>query len=246
MAKQTEKRVPERIPGRTIKPASTAIGASPIGTGPIGTNQVVEWLQTRIRRGLLTPGQRLVEADITRATGAGRSHVREALKKLEAESIVVIEEFRGASVKRYSRDDVRQIYQIRMALEGLAAANFAAADNSQAKAQLVRLQNELDKHEKGVNHEQFALANDTWHAFIVDQADNAYLKQLLDRLRIPIYWLLHRSFFNRARLDTSNIGHRAITKAIVAGKSKEAERLMRDHLAEGLKALTAVDTDLFD
>jgi DNA-binding GntR family transcriptional regulator len=212
----------------------------------VGTRDVVDWLRSRIRRGLLTPGQRLVEADITRETGAARSHVREALKKLEAESIVIIEEFRGASVKRYSRDDVRQIYDIRMALEGLAAANFAAADDPAAKERLARLQQELNNHERDTNHEQFARANDAWHAHIIDMAGNAYLKDFLDRLHIPIYWLLHRSFFNRANLATSNTAHRAITKAILDGEPKTAERLMRAHLADGLKALSAVETDLFD
>ena len=217
-----------------------------VGTRAVGTREVVDWLRSRIRRGRLIPGQRLVEADIIRDTGAGRSHVREALKKLEAESIVVIEEFRGASVRRYTRDDLRQIYQIRMALEGLAAANFAAADAPVAKEQLAQLQAELDRHERDTHHEGFARANDAWHALIIDSADNAYLKDFLERLRIPIHWLLHRSFFNRARLDTSNTAHRAITKAILDGKPKEAERLMRKHLTDGLQALSSVDSELLD
>jgi DNA-binding GntR family transcriptional regulator len=212
----------------------------------VGTREVVDWLQDRIRRGLLTPGQRLIEADISRQTGAARGHVREALRKLEAESIVVIEEFRGASVKRYSRDDIRRIYELRMALEGLAAGNFAGADLPGAKEQLAALQRELNRYERDINHEMFARTNDAWHSLIIESSGNAYLKQFVARLKIPIYRLLHRSFFNQARLDISNDAHKKITAAILAGKSKEAERLMRAHVADGLKMLDGMPSDYFD
>jgi DNA-binding GntR family transcriptional regulator len=213
---------------------------------PVGTREVVDWLQDRIRRGLLMPGQRLIEADISRQTGAARGHVREALRKLEAESIVVIEEFRGASVRRYGRDDIRHIYEIRMALEGLAAANFAASDRAEEKEQLAQLQKELNKYEREINHEMFARTNAAWHSLIIESSGNEYLQQFVARLKIPIYRLLHRSFFNQARLDTSNEFHKKITAAILAGKAKEADRLMRAHVADGLKMLESMPSDYFD
>jgi DNA-binding GntR family transcriptional regulator len=212
----------------------------------VGTREVVDWLQDRIRRGLLMPGQRLIEADISRQTGAARGHVREALRKLEAESIVVIEEFRGASVKRYSREDIRHIYELRIALEGLAAASFASSDLAAAKEQLASLQRELNRYEREINHEMFARTNDAWHSLIVESSGNAHLQQFVARLKIPIYRLLHRSFFNQARLDTSNDAHKKITAAILAGKPKEAERLMRAHVADGLKMLDGMPSDYFD
>lgn len=192
------------------------------------------------------PGQRLIEADISRQTGAARGHVREALRKLEAESIVVIEEFRGASVKRYSREDIRNIYELRMALEGLAAASFAASDLTDAREQLAALQRELNRYEREINHEMFARTNDAWHSLIVEASGNAYLQQFVARLKVPIYRLLHRSFFNQARLDTSNDAHKKITAAILAGKAKEAERLMRSHVADGLRMLDGMPADYFD
>jgi DNA-binding GntR family transcriptional regulator len=232
--------------GRSVRASSAArASAAPSETKATGTRDAVLWLQDRIRRGLLTPGQRLVEADISRQTGAARSHVREALRKLEAEGIVVIEEFRGASVKRYTREDIRELYEVRVALEGIAAANFAAADLPDAKARLAKLQRDMNKHERDVNHDLFARTNDAWHSLIIESAGNAYLKQFLERLRVPIYRLLHRSFYNVARLDASNAGHKKITAAILAGKPKDAERLMRAHVADGMKVIATIDVDLF-
>ena len=66
--------------------------------------EVAGWVRNRIRNGRFSPGQRLVEVDIIRQTGASRSKVREALQRLEGEGLVQIEEFRGASVKSTGLD----------------------------------------------------------------------------------------------------------------------------------------------
>ena len=73
---------------------------SPPGSDAFKTSAVADWVRERIRLGKLVPGQRLIEADMVRETGASRSKVREALQRLESEGLVTIEEFRGASVKR--------------------------------------------------------------------------------------------------------------------------------------------------
>ena len=104
--------------------------------GVAGTTVVVDWVREHIRHGRLVPGQRLVEADIVAATGASRGKVREALRRLESEGLLTIEEFRGASVKRLGRDEVRQIYQARMALEGLAARECALRADAALRARL--------------------------------------------------------------------------------------------------------------
>ena len=65
---------------------------------PTGVD-IADWVRERIRTGRFVPGQRLVEVDIIRQTGASRSKTREALQRLEGEGLVLIEEFRGASVR---------------------------------------------------------------------------------------------------------------------------------------------------
>ena len=85
-----------------------------------------------------------MEADIIRELSASRSRVREALQRLATEGLVTIEEFRGASVKHFSQDEVRQIYRARMALEGMAARDFAEADAPALKTRLARVQEELN------------------------------------------------------------------------------------------------------
>jgi DNA-binding GntR family transcriptional regulator len=215
-------------------------------TEPTPARDVVEWVRDRIRVGRFVPGQRLVEADITRDTGASRGKVREALQRLEAEGLVQIEEFRGASVRKVTLDEVRQIYRTRMALEGLAAADFAALGSGEAKQELARIQHELDQIAHTGNHERFAALNSEWHRAIIDGAGNDYVRQFLTRLTVPIYRLLFSTFYNAQRIDSANADHRRITAAIVAGRAAEAEQAMRDHIAAGLSALSEIDSHFHD
>src|SRR5690348_17337424 len=86
--------------------------------------EIANWIRSQIRGQRLVPGQRLVEVDIIRQTGGSRFKVREAFQRLAAEGLVEIEEFRGASVRNATMDEVRQLYTARGALEGLCAADF--------------------------------------------------------------------------------------------------------------------------
>jgi DNA-binding GntR family transcriptional regulator len=210
--------------------------------GVAGTTVVVDWVREHIRDGRLVPGQRLVEADIVAATGASRGKVREALRRLESEGLLTIEEFRGASVKRLGRDEVRQIYQARMALEGLAARECALRADAALRAQLQEVQLELNEGEHTGNHDRFARLNGTWHGLIISGSGNDYIAQFLKRLTVPIYRLLFASFYTAQRIASANADHRVITAAILEGRADDAEQAMRAHIHHGLDALIELNT----
>jgi DNA-binding GntR family transcriptional regulator len=222
------------------KPKAKRVAAD---SEPVSVSAVVDWIRERIRRGRLVPGQRLVEADIIRELGASRSRVREALQRLATEGLVTLEEFRGASVKHFSQDEVRQIYRARMALEGMAARDFAEADAPALKNRLARVQEELNAIEHTGDHERFAKLNDEWHRLIIEGSGNEYIRMFVERLRVPIYRLLFTTFYSAHRIDKANAGHRRISEAIIGNRAKDAERLMREHIEEGLEALGTIEVD---
>ena len=226
--------------GKAARPKATPAAAP---DEPLPVSGVVEWIRERIRRGRLVPGQRLVEADIMRELSASRSRVREALQRLSTEGLVTIEEFRGASVKQFSRDEIRQIYRARMALEGLAARDFAEAQAAELKRRFARVQEELNALEHTGDHERFARLNDEWHRLIIEGSGNSYIAMFVERLRVPIYRLLFATFYSAQRIDRANAGHRRISEAILAGRGKDAERLMREHIEEGLDALESIEIE---
>lgn len=228
---RTSARAPAK---RSTRSKSVRSKAAPAATSPV---QVADWVRDRIRNGRLVPGQRLVEADIVAATGASRSKVREALRRLEADGLVTIEEFRGASVKKLGRDEVRQIYQARMALEGLAAAECAARADNALRARLLTIQKEMNDGEDAVDHDRFARLNEAWHRLIIEGSGNHYIAQFLTRLTVPIYRLLFASFYTTQRIRSANADHRVITAAIVEKRAADAEHAMRTHIHNGLEAL---------
>lgn len=209
------------------------------------TDELMGWARENIRTGRFAPGQRLIESDIIRETHASRNKVRDALQRLATEGLVTIEPFRGASVKSISRDEVRQMYEARMALEGFAAHQFAASDNDELKQALKQTQQEMNDWVKRGDHERFAKLNSQWHKIIIDGSGNQYFHQFLARLTIPLYRLLFFTFYSKERIAIANDDHKKITKAIVAGEADEAEALMRDHVRNGLRALLELDARQF-
>ena len=136
----------------------------------IGSREVVEQLKDWIKHGLLVPGQRLVEADVVRDSGASRAHVREAFQRLESEGVVVIEEFRGASVRRLSRSEVEQMYRAREALEGMAARLIAERGLSLDKQQELRgLQSALNEAALARRADEYSRNNDDRGQFLAPQ-----------------------------------------------------------------------------
>jgi DNA-binding GntR family transcriptional regulator len=234
------------MPAKKANPARDA--TRPMGDvrSAVAVADIVTWLYERIRSGRLAPGQRLVEADIIREFGGSRGRVREALRRLAIEGVVTIEEFKGASVKHLTRDEVVQLYRARMALEGMAARECASSAPKQTKQRLAQLQKDMNALENSGDHQRFARLNDEWHRLILEGSGNGYIKEFVERLRVPVYRLLFSTFYNARRIDNANAGHRKITAAIVRGRARDAERLMRDHIADGLDAISTLDPEFFN
>jgi DNA-binding GntR family transcriptional regulator len=203
----------------------------------ISAAEVAAWICTRIRRGRLVPGQRLVEADLVRETGASRTRIREAFQRLDSEGVLLIEEFRGASVRRFSWEELSAIYRTRSVLEGLAAGELAASGAPETKQRLAEVQRDLDAAIVAGDHDAFARANDEWHATIIEGSGNPYVKQFVDRLLVPASRLLFSTLHSRQRLGDANEDHRVITAAILSGDSELAEQRMRQHVRAGFSAL---------
>ncbi len=212
--------------------------------GP-SSQQVADWIRQRIRTGRFVPGQRLIEIDIIRQTGASRARVREALQRLEGEGLVEIEEFRGASVRSTTLDEVRQIYRARMALEGMAMHDFTCNADAQARARLVELQEQLDQSVRDRAPDRFGRLNTEWHRHIIEGSGNKVIADLVQRLNVPIHRLLFESFYDDERLMTANADHQAMLRLILDGRALEAEQAMRSHIEAGFVTLTRIEDEFY-
>lgn len=217
----------------------------PADAGPSSrTSVLVAQLRQAIEHGMLAPGQRLIEADLTREYSVSRGPLREAFVRLAADGLVEVVPNRGAIVRRITRRDLANTMVIREAIEGLAAAlaarNIGLGDNH-VRLERFRRGARLGKH-KPV--EDFLLENKTIHAMLVAFADNPQLSDLIDRMRLQAFPRRTAITLNDPEYRlASSIEHLAIVRAVLVGDEGGARGAMQMHLTNARERLLAAMVD---
>ena len=194
-------------------------------------------LRAAIVAGRLLPNERLVEADLTRRLGIGRSAVRTALARLEHEGLVELEPHRGARVRLVAVPEAVEILQARAALEGLAAraaaANATDADTAELRAILAEMRRLLDAGD-------LLKASDTnaiLHRRLLEIGGHATANRLIDELRSQLVRFTYRTILVPGRSERSFAEHTAVIDAVAAHDGPAAEKAMRTHLSHVADAL---------
>jgi DNA-binding GntR family transcriptional regulator len=203
--------------------------------------EIADWIRQQIRASRLVPGQRLVEVDIIRQTGGSRFKLREAFQRLAAEGLVQIEEFRGASVRGASMEEVRQLYRARAALEGVCAADFVRNASRAQRQRLETLATSMEGCVETGSPELFGRLNSEWHSLIMQVSGNAVIEGLVRRLNTPVHHLLFETFYRGNRLREAVEDHRRIMEAVLDNDADGAERAMRQHIENGHRFLINLD-----
>lgn len=190
-----------------------------------------EIIRLKILDGLLSPGQRLIESDLMAELEVGRSTIREAFLKLDAEGFVELRHQRGAIVRRLTRRDMAELFEVRERLEGLAAALCAARVNEgDHRARLKAMREQWLRADLRSNSLKHMEENVELHGAIVAMAGNQRLTRMLEPLQIPGYRIQFLQLLDDERRVRSAEEHIAIIDALLAGDASRAERLMREHV----------------
>jgi DNA-binding GntR family transcriptional regulator len=217
-------------------------------TDPSPSETLVEHLsdgiKQAIRQGRLAPGQRLVVADLARMFGASAGPVREAIRRLSGEGLLEFTAHKGASVRSFTSRDVRETFQVREAVEGMAAR--LAAENIGRSDYAARLAGvgSLLRETAAKGHPHFSEARQAFHDVLYEIAGNAALRDTALRLTFPLYRLYFNERTGADRARDSLIEHEGIIEAILSGDAVRAERLMRAHLRNGAEAVCQALEDL--
>ena len=196
-------------------------------------------LRARIGGGKLRAGQHLVEADLVAEFGASRGSVREAMRLLVAEGLLHFEPNRGVSVRRLSRGDILSLYEVRGALEGLAARLVAARGGDMAR--LCAANEDGRSAVRARNAGAYAAANQVLHWVVVEMSGNALLVETASRLRLQAARMQVQALADPTAMRASQSDHDRIVAAICRGQADAAERAMRSHIARGLRIALALD-----
>ena len=198
---------------------------------------LINAIRDSIRHGRFVQGQRLVVADISKMFGVSVGPVREAIRRLTGEGVLEFTPHRGAVVRTFSERDIRELFQVREALESyvakLAAENIDRADYAR------RLRECQDKlHETcDADADTLSDARQGFHDLLYEIAGNAMLEESARRLTFPVFRTQFNELTGSERAAQSLQEHDAVIDAILAGDSLRAERLMRSHLRNGAVAV---------
>jgi DNA-binding GntR family transcriptional regulator len=202
-----------------------------------GTLDVYRRLREGIITGRFVPNERLVEANLSKALGAGRTAVRAALVRLDQEGLVTREHNRGARVRLVSDFEALQIEEVRAALERLlarqAAAKASAADIRELRHVLV----DMRKRYASGDAIGYSELNPKFHQLIWAAARNPTAGRLVGTLKSQSLRFQYQTMLRPGRTERSLREHELIFSAIVAHDPEAADAAMRDHLEEVLETL---------
>ena len=193
-------------------------------------DQAAEKIKEAILSGFLQPGQRLVERALCEMCGVSRTSIREALRVLEGEKLIVNLPHRGPRVATPTAEEAQQIYEVRAVLEGLLG-RWAAINASDADIEELKIY--ADKFDRAVKQgdlRDMVVLADEYFALLAQAARQEIASDLLRSLRTRISTLRATSMSSPGRGANSSKEMRDILKAIIARDPDSAAEACARHV----------------
>lgn len=191
---------------------------------------VFKTLRQAILKGELAPGERLLEVQLADKLGVSRTPVREAIHKLSQEGLVVLIPRKGAEVASISEKSLRDVLEVRLALETLAVR---LACERITEENLAILQQEFDAFRKAVERDallDITQRDEAFHDAIYNSTCNTRLVTMINNLREQMYRYRMEYIKERDKRETLVREHLEIMNAIKAGDSEAAQDAIRRHI----------------
>lgn len=181
-----------------------------------------------ITTGKFAPGEPLFEVHLAAWLEMSRTPVREAMRILARDGFLQVIPGRGYIVPQRSLDDIRELFELRESLEGMAS-RYAALRAT--PAEIDALESLCDRYEQNKNWREWAAMGTEFHNLLVDAARNTRLKSMLESLKAQIVQSRVSSLRdNPLRHTAVNAEHRAILNCVKAHDGEAAEALTRAHV----------------
>jgi len=190
---------------------------------------------TTIKRGILmgrfVPGQRLIEADLTRDLKVSRGPVREALKRLHAEGVVALSPHRGAYIRALTRAEVIELLQVLKEIVGLAVRLAATRIRKNEPRKKLKLAYER-LHSHGASGDRVLQSIDRtgFYDAIFDIAGNRELARINPVVPTLILRMQVYPYLSPADREQQFSDYKLLYEALLAGNSKAAKRIVDSHI----------------
>ena len=192
-----------------------------------------EIISKQILEGKIKPGEPLNEIELSKLTNTSRTPVREAIGRLAYEKLVKVIPHRGAFVTKFNLEDIREIYQLREAVEGMAARlacnhiEIEKLEEIEQKCELLLNTSNIINH----NTEHFEINNEL-HSYILEKSGNTIFPSIVKQFQTVLQMEMEITAKLNSSIAESCDEHRKIIKALKERDPDTAEQEMRKHIAE--------------
>ena len=200
---------------------------------------VFNTLRKAILKGELKPGERLMEIALAERLGVSRTPVREAMRKLELEGLVVMIPRRGAEVAEITRQDLEDVLEVRAALEELAVKDACEHITDEQLQDLKKAANEFKRSLEGTDLVACAEADIHFHEIIYAATNNKRLVQMLNNLREQMYRYRMENLKDKRTYRTLVEEHDAIRRALKKHDKEKAGAAINVHIENQRRSILA-------
>lgn len=187
-------------------------------------------LRNAIVQGEFQPGERLMEVTIANKLGVSRTPVREAIRMLELEGLVVMIPRKGAEVANITVKDLKDALEVRMAIESLSVRLTCERIDEKGKEELKQV---CIAFREAINSKlvpAIVEADEAFHNTIYKLSQNPRLINIAQNLREQVYRYRVEYVKDFSYHDNLVTEHDQITNAILLGDANTAERIMNEHI----------------
>ena len=199
-------------------------------------DQIFEKLEDDIITGVYSRGEILTELKLVEELGVSRTPIRDALRRLEHERLIQ-ETGKGSMVLGITADDLIDIMDIRIRIEGLAAYYAAKNITSQQAEELKRSIELQEFYMQRQDVDQMRKMDDRFHEMMYELCGRAVIRDTLQPLHRKALRYRKKSIEDTVRPALSVKEHKAIVDAIVAGDAELAEKLTTEHIVNAKESM---------
>lgn len=191
---------------------------------------VFNTLRQAILKGELEPGERLMEIQLAERLGVSRTPIREAIRKLELEGLVLMIPRKGAEVAKISEKSLRDVLEVRRSLEELAIELACQRMTQEDIGELEKRQAEFQSAISAGKVMEIAETDEAYHDVIYKGTCNDRLIQMINNLREQMYRYRLEYIKDEDKHQILLLEHDNILKAVKQRKTEEAKEAMREHI----------------
>ena len=198
---------------------------------------VFKTLRQAILKGELEPGERLMEIQLAERLGVSRTPIREAIRKLELEGLVLMIPRKGAEVAKISVSNLRDVLEVRRSLEELAIDLACQRMTPEEFEALKAAQEKFTEAIKKGDAIQIAQNDELYHEIIYNSTKNAKLVQVLNNLREQMYRYRFEYIKDFSQHDKVIEEHRKIYESLRDRDVESATEAAKTHIDNQKKAI---------